>query len=315
MPGSIDKELDELEVRELHPTYGAEISGLDFSKPIVNSVFKRILAASAKYGVLVFRSTGLDNDGHIEFSRRCGNNLFDMREFLPKGTKTHVSTELADLSNIDAATGKPMVPNAASAHVAKLTSYFHADLSYNPVRAKFSILKAHQLPPPGYGGNTEFTDMRTAFDELSEVEEGLKEELLAKDYVAAHSLKHLQKVSDSELFKDTDPTVFPMGKHKIVQFHEELGRKSLYLGAYIHHIDGPPEETEELAKLLEKLTKHAEQEKYQLSVRWKSPGDMILWDNRRVVETAIVMHRAGPGTFAGKFIRDVRRATDLDSGN
>ncbi|KAG4429003.1 hypothetical protein IFR05_015513 [Cadophora sp. M221] len=326
MTRSIDKEHDELEIRELHPTYGADISGLDFSKPIVDRVFKQILAASAKYGVLVFRSTGLDDAGHIAFSRRFGDNLFDMRDFLPKGTRTRVNTKLADLSNIDAATGKPMVPDTAGAHLANLTSYFHADLSYNPVHAKFSILKAHQLPPPGYGGNTEFTDMRTAFEDLGEVEEGLKEELLDKNYVAAHSLKHLQKVSDPELFKDIDPAAFPMGKHKIVQFHEESGRTSLYLGAYIHHIEGAPEETEQLAQLLEKLTKHAEQDKYRLGVEWKSPGDMILWDNRRVFETGlegktltlsrrIVMHRAGPGKFAGKFIRDVRRATVLDSGS
>lgn len=247
-----------------------------------------------------------------------------MRDFLPKGTKTRVSPELADLSNVDAATGKTMTPGSANAHLAKLTSYFHADLSYNSVRAKFSILKAHQLPPPGYGGNTEFTDMRTAFEELDEVEDGLKGKLLAKDYTAAHSLEHLQKVSDSKLFGDIDLTAFTMAKHKIAQFHQESGRMSLYLGAYIHHIEGPPEEAEQLAQLLDKLTTHAELEKYRLSVEWKNPGDMILWDNRRVVDVGsqgktltpshrTVMHKAGPGTFAGKFIRDVRRATVLDS--
>jgi alpha-ketoglutarate-dependent 2,4-dichlorophenoxyacetate dioxygenase len=195
-----------------------------------------------------------------------------------------VSTELADLSNIDAETGKAMAPDGASAHLANFTSYFHADLSFNSTRAKLSILKAHQLPPPGYGGNTEFTDMRTAFEELDEVEDGLKEKLLAKDYIAAHSLKHLQKVDNPELCKDIDPTAFPMAKHKIAQFHEESGRRSLYLGAYIHHIEGPPEEAEQLAQLLDKLTKHAEQEKYRLSVEWKNHGDMILWDNRQVLD-------------------------------
>lgn len=204
-----------------------------------------------------------------------------MRQFLPKGHKKRIgSYELVDLSNIDVETGEVIPENSAKAQIAKSTAQFHTDLSFNPRRASFSILKAHELPPPGYGGNTEYTDTRTAFEQLDEIESGLKEKLLKKDYIGVHSWHHMQKMGNPELFKDMDPMDHDMGKHKLVELHKPSGRMNLYIGSYMHHIEGPPEEKEELAQLQKKLMEHAAQEKYRLSMEWEGPGDMIIWDNR-----------------------------------
>lgn len=231
-------------------------------------------------GVIVFRNTGLDDDGHVAFAHRFGD-LLDMRQYLPKGSKTRFDNyELTDVSNIDAETGEVIAPDSARAQVNNATAQFHADLSFSPRRASFSILRAHELPPHGHGGNTEFADTRTAFERLDdEVEPGLKEKLLKKDYLGAHSWHHMQKMGNPELLKDMDPLEHDMAKYKLVQFHEASNRMNLYMGCYMHHIEGPPEEMEELAQLQKKLMKHAEQEKYRMNVEWESPGDLLIWDN------------------------------------
>lgn len=204
-----------------------------------------------------------------------------MRQYIPKGRKTRLgSFELADLSNIDPETGKLIPVDNDKASIANATAYFHADLSYSQRRATFCLLKAAELPPPGHGGDTVFTDTRTAFEQLDDIEPGLKQRLLARDYVGAHSWQHLQKISNPKLYKDLDPLDHPMAKHKVVQLHESSGRMTLYIGSYLHHIEGTQEEEQDLALLQGNLMQHALQEKYQMRVKWENPGDMILWDNR-----------------------------------
>ncbi|KAF6833157.1 alpha-ketoglutarate-dependent -dichlorophenoxyacetate [Colletotrichum plurivorum] len=298
--------IPQLNVKELHPYFGAEISGINFSESIRDDVFDNILALSAKYGVLVFRSTGLDDPGHIDFARRFGT-LYSMKHVLGD-TKGRLGTdELADLSNVDSETGEPIPGEGPKAHIAKLSSFFHADLAYTQPRASWSLLKSHEIPPPGYGGDTVFADTRTAFQDLDEIELGLKDRLMSNDYVGVHSWQHALKISNPDMFKDLDPSAYPMAKHRLVELHRPSGRLNLYIGLYLHHIECAPEEEDEMASLQHKLLQHATKTKYQLSIDWHDPGDMIIWDNRTV------MHKAGPGTYAGKFRRDLRRATVLDT--
>jgi alpha-ketoglutarate-dependent 2,4-dichlorophenoxyacetate dioxygenase len=80
---------------------------------------------------------------------------------------------------------------------------FHVDSSFNPRRASYSILRAVVLPPLEAGGNTDFADTRSAFDDLPK---DLQKTLIEKDYVVAHSLHHSRKVAAPEFFKDVDPT-------------------------------------------------------------------------------------------------------------
>lgn len=179
---------------------------------------------------------------------------------------------------------------------------FHVDSSFNPRRASYSILRAVVLPPPETGGNTDFADTRTAFEELPE---DLKKTLVEKDYVLAHSLHHSRKVASPEFFKDLDPTTFKMSKHRLTQLHEPSGRMNLYIAAHAHHVEGLP--AEQSAELLQTLMAHATREKYTISVPWKNPGDIIIWDN------TAVMHRAGK--FSGGYLRDMRRTTVHDASS
>lgn len=154
------------------------------------------------------------------------------------------------------------------------------------------------------GGETEFADVRTAFDELPPP---LQEELREQNYIAAHSLWHSRKVAAPATFADVKPEDFPMSRHRLLQRHEASGRETLYLAAHIHHIEGL--DAEQSIALFQRLFSHATQPRYVLRVGWKNPGDLILWDNTSV------MHRAVGGSFEGRYRRDMRRATVHDGSS
>ena len=249
----------------------------------------------------MFRSTGMDDTAHVEFSRRFGE-LDDIRPYMTNGRKPRYEYyELFDAGNIDTETNAPLDPSSPRAQYNKGNSLFHVDSSFNPRRASFSILKAHELPPQNTGGNTDFADTRTAFDELPA---DLKAQLLSNNYIGAHSLHHSRKTAAPDFFADVDPTQHKMHQHRLVQPHEPSDRMNLYIAAHLHHID--PLAPAESKALLKRLMDHATQDRYIVSIPWINVGDMVIWDNRAV------MHRAGKGTFQGRFKRDLRRTTVHD---
>jgi alpha-ketoglutarate-dependent 2,4-dichlorophenoxyacetate dioxygenase len=163
---------------------------------------------------------------------------------------------------------------------------FHVDSSFNPRRAGFSLLRAHELPPPGTGGGTEFADSRTAFAELPE---DLKKELLEKDYVAAHSLWHSRKKASplSSHLKDVEVEDYSFGRHKLVQMHEASGRLNLYIASHVHHLEYPEKDENGLwvrvpevegKALVEGLLQWCAQERFVVKVDWRENGDLIVWD-------------------------------------
>ncbi|KAF2738569.1 taurine catabolism dioxygenase [Polyplosphaeria fusca] len=305
MPGVLiqDTPFKTIQVKELHSSYGAEIIGADFSS-MSDEQFREIRAAMAKYGVLAFRNTNMNDDEHVNFSARIGE-LDNVKRFLTGGRKLrYTHFELFDAGNVDEE-GNPIHPDAPRSHYNKGNALFHVDSSFNPRRASWSLLRAVKIPPPNLGGETEFADTRTAFDEL---DEDLKKQLLEKDYIGAHTLLHSRKMGSPEFFADLDPESEPMTRHKLLQTHEPSGRKNLYIAAHCHHLetaDGPIPR-EESDALLKRLMDHVTQPKYVLSVDWYQNSDMVAWDN------TCVMHRATGGAFEGKYIRDMRRTTVHD---
>lgn len=246
----------------------------------------------------------MDDDQHVAFSSKIGE-LDNVRRYLTGGRKLRYKhVELFDAGNVDEE-GKPIDPVAPRSHYNKGNALFHVDSSFNPRRASWSLLRAFTLPPPGMGGETEFADSRTAWDEL---DEDLKQQLLEKDYTGAHTLLHSRKQGSPEFFSDLDPKSQPMTRHKLVQTHEPSGRTNLYIAAHCHHLEAadgsfPEAKSQELLK---QLMDHVTQPKYVLSVDWLNEGDMVAWDN------TCVLHRATGGSFEGKYVRDMRRTTVHD---
>ncbi|KAJ0124715.1 lpha-ketoglutarate-dependentdichlorophenoxyacetate [Diaporthe amygdali] len=307
MPGIIQEpSLEGLTVKELHPTFGAEIEGVNFES-LSQAQFAGIKSALAKYGFVVFRRTGLDDDTHVAFSKKLGE-LDNIKRYLTAGRKLrYENLELFDAGNLDGE-GEIVPPDSPRAHYNKGNALFHVDSSFNPRRASYSALRAVVVPPVGEGGETEFADARTAWDDLDQETRAL---LLGGEdgvgLVGGHSISHSRKIASPEFFKDLDVEKASISLHRLAQVHEPSERMSLYVGAHLHHVEGL--DRQESDELIKKLNDHVTQPKYVTSVGWENPGDLIIWDNRAV------LHRATGGSFEGKYKRDMRRTTVHDDGS
>ncbi|KAJ4363371.1 hypothetical protein N0V83_009664 [Neocucurbitaria cava] len=284
-----------IRVKELHPTFGAEIEGVDFLSPS-DEQFEEVLRAMAKYGFCVFRKTGMDDAAHVEFSRRLGD-LDDIRPYITSGRKMRYEYyELFDAGNVDD-DGNVIDPNSPKAQAMRFST--STALSTHDEHLILFFARS-SFPHLAMGGNTDFADSRTAFDELPEP---LKDEVLKNDYVAAHSLSHSRKKAAPDFFKDVDVNSQPMYLHKLAQLHEPSKRMNLYVAAHAHHVEDVSKERSD--QLLETLLEHITQEKYRTSVAWENVGDMIIWDN---TSTAWGLNDPGSSKRPGF---DMDRSNDL----
>lgn len=226
-----------------------------------------------------------------------------MSPYTALGKPHRLSTPyLFDVSNLEA--DGSVAPVTSHRHAMNRgNALFHVDSSFNPRRASLSLLRAARLPPSPGDGNTEFADTRAAFDDLPAEVKGV----LVREggLVAAHSLMHSRKTASPGSLADVDPEKYPMSRHRLAQVHEPSGRWNLYIASHVHHIEGLGKS--ESDRFRDMLYQHATQRKYVVSVDWKGEGDLVIWDN------TCVMHRATPGEYEGKHVRDMRRATVHDS--
>ena len=159
------------------------------------------------------------------------------------------------------------------------------------------MLHAHVVPPAG--GETEFADLRAAYD-------GLPAEVkIAIDrLVAEHSIFHSRGQLGFTDYSDAERAAWPPAAHPLVRIHPQSRRRSLYMGAHASHIVGWP--VPEGRILLYDLNLHATRPEFVYSHQWRV-GDLVIWDNR------CTMHRGRP--HDDRFPRDLRRATTLDIGS
>jgi len=225
-------------------------------------------------------------------NRLAYDELFDVSNMLEDGSVAPLDSHRAAMNKVC----RLLPSNKVRQLSVQGNSLFHVDSSFNPRRAGYSLLRAHELPPAGHGGNTEYADARTAYDDLSD---DLKQELLDNDYVVCHSLYHSRKLASPEALPGVNPEDHFMSRHKLIQRHEPSGRMNLYIASHAHHIEG--ESPEKSKELISTLYKHACQPRYVVSIDWQNNTDLLLWDN------TCVMHRAAGGSFEGKYKRDMRR--------
>jgi alpha-ketoglutarate-dependent 2,4-dichlorophenoxyacetate dioxygenase len=265
-------ETQQLTYTPLHATFGAECHGVDFSRAIAPDVVEAIRAGLAKYGILVFRQAQLDDARHVAFAAQLGE-LDDSTPYIKAGRKHRLApyTELFDVSNLDD-DGNVVSTDSLRYQLGLGNGLFHVDSAFNPRRAGYSVLRAHQLPPKGTGGATAFADTRTAYDDL---DEATKTKI--KDFVVHHSLWHSRRLAapECEFLQSMNPEEHFMGRHALVQIHEPSKRTNLYIAHHAHHIEGLPKE--EGREIIQALLEHATQEKYTFQVEWETNGDIIIW--------------------------------------
>src|SRR5262249_25006299 len=153
---------------------------------------------------------------------------------------------------------------------------WHSDSSYRAIPAKYSILSARVVNP--VGGNTEFADMRAAYDELDAATKAQIEDL-----VCEHSLMYSRGSAGMLDYSDEERAMFRPVRHRLVLRHRVSARISIYPASPAGAIVGMP--MPEAPILLRDLTEHATQPRFVYAHVWRR-WDIVIWDNRQV------MHRA-----------------------
>ncbi|MEU0544252.1 TauD/TfdA family dioxygenase [Nocardia sp. NPDC005978] len=263
-----------LTIRSLHPLFVAEVTGVDLALPLPDEVFAEIHAAFDRYAILVFPGQPLTDEQQLEFSRRFGP-----LETAPNyaGKALRLRNEFTDISNLDYE-GKILDPKDRLNGYNSGNQLWHTDSSFKVRRAKCSLLSARELPPTG--GETQYADMRSAYDALAP---DRRAELA--DLVAMHSIATSRSKIGFDGFNDDITTALPPVPQRLVDHYPDSGRTSLYLAHHASHLLGMP--IEQGRALLEELIEFATQERFVYTQNWQV-GDLVVWDNRAT------MHRGRP---------------------
>ena len=264
-----------IEIRKIHPLFGAEVTGVDLRTHLTGEDFAEILSAFDQYSILVFRGQNLSADQHIAFSKRFGA-LEILQTGLPG--KKNGGGDRIWISNVDPETDAIFAPDHPAMLRQISNELWHTDSSFKQIGAKASLLHARQVPP--VGGDTNFVSTRVAFNRLPpERQEALEKMAVEHDFIYSRSLT----VKEDFLSAKQKSEVPPVPQSLVVK-NPRTGAKALYLGSHASRIMGWP--TERGRALLKELTELATQEHCIYRHQWK-PHDLIIWDNQST------LHRGG----------------------
>ena len=279
----------------LHPVFAADCSGIDIGEPISPEIADVIHDAMDQYAVLVFRrGKPLTTNQQIRFTKSLGELEGLYTKIQPEQGVRLDNPLLSDISNL-APGDKILPPEDRKRQFSMGNRLWHSDSSYKTIPAKYSALCAHVIPPTG--GETEFADMRAAWDML---DAATKAQI--KDLVTEHS-RIFSKGTLGFQFTESELRDFAPVRQPLVRPHPRTGRHSIYLSAHAGRIVGWPQP--EALMLLRELTEHATQREFVYRHKWQA-GDLVMWDNRTT------MHR-GRAYEDTRYPRDLRRTT-LTSG-
>jgi alpha-ketoglutarate-dependent 2,4-dichlorophenoxyacetate dioxygenase len=280
-------------ITPLHSGFAGDVAGIDLTKPLTREHVGAIERGMDDFGVLVFHDQHFDDDTQLAFSRNFGELEISSGGEMSKPEERRLKIEMADISNLDTqnrirgADDRRRLNNLGN-------RLWHSDASFRAIPAKYSLLSARIVPPKG--GNTEFADMRAAYDALDEATK-----LEIEDLITEHSNAYSRETIGfpRESYGQENQDKLRPVRHSLVRRIPATGRKSLYLSAHIGMIVGWP--IPEARAFIRDLTEHATQPQFVHAHQWK-PWDLVIWDNRTT------MHRARRYDDLND-IRDMRRST------
>jgi alpha-ketoglutarate-dependent 2,4-dichlorophenoxyacetate dioxygenase len=275
--------------------FAAEVGPVELRRVHDPETLAEIRAGMDEYAVLVFHDQPFTDEEHLAFAQRLDGTLH-------AGTGSRViqknrfgNEALADISNLDAR-GELMKGDDRRREYGLGNRLWHTDASFKDPAGRYSMLHAKVIPP--VAADTEFADMRAAYDALPEE---MKERL--EGLRVHHSVAHSRWILGFE-FSDAEQAQLAGAIHPLVRTIPRSGRRSLYLAAHASRIIDWP--VPEGRLLLHDLTEHATQREFVYRHFWRV-GDLVIWDNRAT------MHRARPFDDT-KYVRELRRVTTLDMG-
>ena len=278
-----------LTLKPLHPVFAAEASGIDLTAPITTAAARAINAAMNEHAVLVFRGQPLTQSQQIAFATSFGPLDIGLKRVFKRPERLD-DERLIDISNVDAAgqVTKRDSPKNLSNFANQL---WHSDSSFMMPRAAYSML--HAVVTPSWGGNTEFADLRAAWDTLDERTKRDVEGLTAEHYAL-----HTRLLLGDEAYTDDQKKAIAPALWPLVDVHPGSKRKLLFVGVHARQIVGWP--TAESRMFLADLLEHATQRERVYVHEWQ-PGDLVIWDNRAT------LHRGRRYDLSQR--RELRRTT------
>jgi alpha-ketoglutarate-dependent 2,4-dichlorophenoxyacetate dioxygenase len=276
-------------IRQIHPVFVGEVSGMDLRQPLSRDEVAAIEAGMDRYAVLVFHDQNITDEQQIAFTRNFGEIENSAGGNVTKPEEHRLNPLMNDVSNLGR-DHKPLTRDDRRRLFNLGNQLWHSDSSFRAIPAKYSLLSGRIIAKKG--GNTEFADMRAAYDALD-----AETKALIEDLVCEHSLLYSRGLLGFEVTPE-ERAMFRPVRQRLVRTHPVTGRKSLYLASHAGTIVGWP--MPEARALLRDLTEHATQPQFVYVHLWRQ-YDLVMWDNRQM------MHRVR--RFDEREIRDMRRTT------
>jgi len=277
-------------IRQIHPVFVGEVSGVDIKGPLSREDVAAIDAGMDRYAVLVFRDQAVSDAEQMAFTRNFGAIENARGGNVTKEEDKRLATGMNDVSNLGK-DGKPLARDSRQRLFNLGNLLWHSDSSFRAIPAKYSLLSARVVNPKG--GDTELADMRAAYDAL---DADTKAEI--ENLVCEHSLMYSRGSLGFVDYSEEEKQLFKPVRQRLVRTHPVSGRKSLYLSSHAGTIIGKP--TPEARILLNDLKEHATQPRFVYVHKWKV-NDLLMWDNRQTMHRGRRYDESQP--------RDVRRTT------
>ncbi len=286
-----------LSIRPLQP-FSGEVGGIDLRVPLDQSDIAAIHAGMNRHAVLIFHDQSLTPEQQRTMTQQFGQLELGFARVVARHRTGGAAIrtgyeEVADMSNLDAE--GHLVARTHSKIVGNIANQlWHSDSSFQKPAARYSLLYAVKIP--SWGGETQFCDLRAAYDGLDARTKAQLEGLEAE-----HWALHSRILLGDDAYSEEVQSIFPPVNWPLVRTHAGSGRKLLYIGAHARGVVGMT--VAEGRMLLMDLLEHATRREYVYQHSWK-PGDLVIWDNRAV------LHRGRRWDLDEP--RELRRTTTAD---
>ena len=285
-----------LHFKTLHSSFAAEASPIDLRRARDEDTLERIRDGMDRYAVLVFRDQAFSNDEQLDFATRLDGELHRKTGISVLQKSRFGDEALTDVSNVGPK-GELLESDSRKRLYGLANRLWHTDASFQDPRGRYSMLAAIVVPP--VAADTEFADMRTAYDTLPDAMKARLEGLRTH-----HSIAYSRMTLGFE-FSEEERERLKGAVHPLVLRNPRTGRRSLYLASHASRILDRP--VPEGRLLIRDLMEHATRPELVYRHSWRS-GDFVIWDNRAT------MHRARPFEDT-VHRREMRRVTTLDTGD
>jgi alpha-ketoglutarate-dependent 2,4-dichlorophenoxyacetate dioxygenase len=281
-----------LKFKQLHPLFVAEVSPVNLCEVFDDETLAQIHEGMERFAVLIFRDQPFSDRDQLDFAQRLDGELHTKTGSSALYASRLGTEALSDISNVDE-NGDILDSNDRRRAYSLGNRLWHTDASFQDPPGRYSMLHARVVPP--VPADTEFADMRAAYDALNEETKARIEGLTVQ-----HSIAYSRQTLGFE-FSESEAERLKGAVHPLVR-HLPYGRRSLYIASHASRIMEWPVPDGRL--FLRDLTEHATQPQFRHIHSWRV-GDLVIWDNRAT------MHR-GLAYDDTRYKRELRRVTSLD---